>query len=191
MKVVAFCGSARKDGNTAMLLNTVFEPLAAAGIETELIELAGSNLKGCKACFVCMKNKDRKCAIKDDALNECIEKMAAADGILLGSPTYFADISTEMKALIDRSGMVSRANGDLYKRKPGAAVVAVRRAGAIHAFDSMNHFFMIGQMIVVGSSYWNIGIGREKKEVAGDQEGMATMRRLGENMAWLLQRING
>lgn len=173
-----------------MLLNTVFEPLNETGIETELVELAGSNLRGCKACFVCMKKKNQQCAIRDDMLNECIEKMVKADGILLGSPTYFADVSTEMKALIDRCGMVSRANGDLYKRKPGAAVVAVRRAGGIHAFDSMNHFFLISQMIVVGSSYWNIGIGREKKEVGGDQEGMATMRQLGENMAWLLKRIN-
>ena len=191
MKVVAFCGSARKDGNTALLLKTVLEPLEDASIETEMIELAGSNLRGCKACFVCMKKKNRRCAIEDDLVNDCIEKMAGADGILLGSPTYFADISTEMKALIDRCGMVGRANGDLYARKPGAAVVAVRRAGAIHAFDAMNHFFLIGQMIIVGSSYWNIGIGREKGEVAGDAEGMATMQKLGENMAWLLQKING
>ena len=165
MKVVAFCASARKDGNTKLLLETVLEPLRQSGAETELVELAGSNLKGCMACFVCIKKKDGSCVIKDDMLNECVEKMARADAIILGSPTYFADVSTEMKALIDRSGMVGRANGDLYKRKIGAAVVAVRRAGAIHAFDTMNHFFQIGQMIIVGSSYWNIGIGREKGEV--------------------------
>lgn len=190
MKVVAFCGSARKEGNTSLLLHTVLEPLQEAGLETELVELAGTNPKGCRGCFVCIKKKDGSCVIKDDIVNDCIEKMVSADGILLGSPTYFADVSTEMKALIDRSGMVGRANGDLYKRKPGAAVVAVRRAGGIHAFDSMNHFFLIAQMIVVGSSYWNIGIGREKGEVAGDEEGMKTMRQLGENMAWLLKRIN-
>lgn len=189
MKVVAFCGSARRKGNTALMLNTVLEPLSEAGAETELVELAGSEIKGCKACMVCYKEKDGTCAIKDDMMNDCIEKMQEADGIILGSPTYFADVSTEMKALIDRCGMVSRANGDLYKRKIGAAVAVNRRAGAIHAFDSMNHFFLIGQMIVVGSSYWNIGIGREKGEVAGDEEGMATMRQLGENMAWLLKKI--
>ena len=189
MKVVAFCGSARKSGNTALLLNTVLEPLKEAGVETELVELAGTNPKGCQACYVCIKKKDGTCAIKDDIVNDCIGKMASADGILLGSPTYFADLSTEMKALIDRSGMVGRANGDLYKRKPGAAVVAVRRAGAIHAFDSMNHFFLIGQMIIVGSSYWNIGFGRNKGEVAGDEEGMKTMQQLGENMAWLLEKL--
>lgn len=190
MNVVAFCGSARKKGNTYQLLETVLEPLEEAGIGTELVELAGTGLKGCRACFVCMKKKDRSCAIKDDLVNECIQKMAAADAIILGSPTYFADVSTEMKALIDRSGMVGRANGDLYKRKPGAAVVAVRRAGSIHAFDTMNHFFQISQMIIVGSSYWNIGIGREKGEVANDEEGMKTMRQLGENMRWLLEKIS-
>ncbi|MGI9538423.1 MAG: flavodoxin family protein [Desulfocapsaceae bacterium] len=190
MNVVAFCASARKNGNTKMLLETVLEPLKEAGAETELVELAGSNLKGCKACFVCIKEKDGSCVIKDDMLNECVEKMVKADAIILGSPTYFADVSTEMKALIDRSGMVGRANGDLYKRKLGAAVVAVRRAGSIHAFDTMNHFFQISQMIIVGSSYWNIGIGREKGEVSSDEEGMKTMRQLGENMTWLLQKIS-
>lgn len=190
MNVTAFCGSARKNGNTKLLLETVLEPLKEAGAETELVELSGSNLKGCKACFVCIKKKDGSCVVKDDMLNECVEKMARADAIILGSPTYFADVSTEMKALIDRSGMVGRANGDLYKRKLGAAVVAVRRAGSIHAFDTMNHFFQISQMIIVGSSYWNIGIGREKGEVASDAEGMKTMRQLGENMSWLLQKIS-
>ena len=189
MNVVAFNASARKNGNTRLLLEEVLKPLQAAGAETELIELAGSNLKGCRACFVCFKKKDGTCAVKDDILNDCVDKMAKADAILLGSPTYFADVSTEMKALIDRSGMVGRANGDLYKRKLGAAVVAVRRAGAIHAFDTMNHFFQISQMIIVGSSYWNIGIGREKGEAAGDDEGIRTMTQLGENLAWLLDKV--
>jgi len=189
MKVLAISASARKNGNTKILLETVLTPLREAGARAELIELAGTNPKGCKACFVCIKKKDGTCAIKDDIVNECVEKMTSADAILLGSPTYFADVSTEMKAVIDRCGMVGRANGDLYKRKLGAAVVAVRRAGSIHAFDTMNHFFQISQMIIVGSSYWNIGIGREKGEVTGDDEGMKTMRNLGENMAWLLQKI--
>ncbi len=189
MNVVAFCGSARKNGNTALLLNTVLEPLRQAGVETELVELAGSKIRGCKACMVCFKEQDGTCAIKGDMVNECIAKMRKADGIILGSPTYFADVSTEMKALIDRSGMVGRANGNMYRRKIGASVVAVRRAGGIHAFDTMNHFFLIEQMVVVGSSYWNIGMGREKGEVAGDEEGMATMKQLGENMAWLLKKI--
>lgn len=189
MKAVAFCGSARKNGNTALLLNTVLEPLKALGVETELVELAGRDISGCKACMGCFKEKDHRCVFDNDIVNECIEKMIAADVILLGSPTYFANVSSEMKALIDRSGLVSRANGNMLKRKLGAGIVAVRRAGAIHAFDSLNHFFLIGEMIVVGSSYWNIGIGREKGEVAGDEEGMGGMKALGENIGWLLKKL--
>ena len=190
MKVVAFNGSARKDGNTAILLGYVFRELEREGIETEMVPLSGSKIRGCTACMQCFENKDRCCSVKDDAINEYIEKMLAADGILLGSPTYFANVSTEMKALIDRAGMVSRANSDMLARKVGAAVVAVRRAGSIHVFNSMNHFFFIGQMVVPGSSYWNLGIGRQKGEVEQDDEGIETMKNLGRNMAWLLKKIN-
>lgn len=191
MKVLAINGSARKDGNTAQLIAYVFEELNKEGIKTELIQLAGEHPHGCIACYQCFKRKDRRCAVKEDCINGCIEKMEAADGIILASPTYFADLSTELKAVIDRTGMVARANGDMYRRKVGAAVVARRRGGAIHVFDSINHFFTIGQMIIVGSSYWNIGVGRDKGEVAGDKEGVETMRTLGKNMAWLLKKING
>ncbi len=190
MKVVAFNGSARKDGNTAILINHVFSELAKEGIGTELIQLAGSGIHGCIACMKCFKNKDQRCSVKDDVANECIEKMLGADGIILGSPTYFANVSTEMKALIDRAGMVSRANSDMLRRKVGAAVVAARRAGAIHVFNSINHFFFIGQMIVPGSSYWNLGMGREKGEVSKDEEGIQTMKNLGRNMAWLLKKLH-
>ena len=190
MKVVAFNGSARKDGNTAILIRKVFSELEAEGIETELVQLAGKTIKGCTACGKCFKNQDGKCAVDDDMANECIEKMTQADGIILGSPTYFSDVTTEMKALIDRAGYVARANAFMFRRKVGASVVAVRRAGGIHTFDSMNHFFLIGQMIVVGSSYWNIGIGRAKGDVEQDEEGLETMQTLGQNMAWLLKRIN-
>jgi multimeric flavodoxin WrbA len=187
--VVAFNGSARKDGNTSILIGRVFEELEREGIATEAVSLAGSKLKGCIACFKCWERKDRRCAVKDDALNECLEKMDGADGIILGSPTYFADLSTETKALVDRCGMVSRANGDMLRRKVGAAVVAVRRGGAVHVFDSLNHFFLIGQMVVPGSIYWNMGVGLQKGDVLKDEEGLETMRVLGENMAWLLKRL--
>lgn len=173
-----------------MLVNYVFDELQKEGIETELVQLAGKHPHGCIACYQCFEKKNRRCAVKNDCMNECIEKMETADGIILASPTYFADVSTEMKALIDRCGMTSRANGDMYKRKVGAAVVAHRRGGAIHVFDTINHFFTIGQMIIVGSSYWNFGVGREKGEVAEDQEGVNTMRVLGRNMAWLLKKTN-
>ncbi len=189
MKVVAFNGSARKKGNTEALIRRVFEEFEKEGIETELVQLSGKTLRGCIACMQCFENKDQRCAVSDDDMNFCIGKMHEADGIILGSPTYFADVSAEMKALIDRAGMVAIANDYMFKRKPGAAVVAVRRAGSIHAFDTMNHFFTIGQMIIPGSSYWNMGFGLEKEEVKSDKEGMETMRQLGENMAWLMKKI--
>ncbi|MDY6857372.1 MAG: flavodoxin family protein [Thermodesulfobacteriota bacterium] len=191
MKVVAFNGSPRKDGNTTILINHVLAELKREGIETELVQLAGKNIHGCIACFKCLANKDQRCSIKDDILNECIEKMLGAQGILLGSPTYFSDVTGEMKALIDRSGMVAKVNGDMFQRKVGAAVIAVRRAGSIHAFDSINHFFFISQMVVPGSNYWNMGIGLDKGEVEKDEEGIETMRVLGQNMAWLLEKICG
>jgi multimeric flavodoxin WrbA len=188
MKVIAFNGSARKDGNTAILIREVFAELDAEGIETEMIQLAGKTIHGCTACRKCFENKNQRCAIDNDFANECIGKMLEADGIILASPTYFADVTTEMKALIDRAGYVARANPDMLKRKVGAAVVAVRRAGSIHTFDSINHFFLISQMIVPGSSYWNLGIGRAIGDVEQDKEGMETMRTLGRNMAWLLKK---
>jgi multimeric flavodoxin WrbA len=191
MKVIAFNGSARKEGNTAILLNLVLDELKAEGIETELYSLAGKPVQGCIACFKCFEKKDQRCNVEKDIINECIQKMVEADGILLGSPTYFADVSASMKALIERCGMVGRANQDLYKRKVGAAVVAVRRAGAIHVFNSLNYFFSINEMIIPGSSYWNIGIGRQPGEVSADVEGVQTMKNLGKNMAWLLKKVNG
>jgi len=190
MKVVAFNGSARKDGNTAILLNRVLEELVGEGIETELIQFAGEPIAGCIACYKCQKNKDLRCAVNTDKVNDYLAKMQQADGILLGSPTYIADITTSMKAFIERITIVSRANGDMLKRKMGAAVVAVRRAGAIHAFSSLNDFFLINQMIIPGSSYWNIGIGRNPGEVKNDNEGLQTMKTLGQNMAWLLKKIH-
>jgi multimeric flavodoxin WrbA len=189
MKVVAFNGSARRGGNTAILLGYVLGELAQEGIETELVELAGATIHGCLACRKCSVRKDRRCSQTGDMGNVYIDKMAAADGILLGSPTYVADITPEIKALIDRACRVSRANGSMFRRKVGAAVVAVRRAGAIHAFDALNHFFLISEMIIPGSSYWNIGIGREPGDVERDEEGIQTMKTLGQNMAWLLKKV--
>jgi multimeric flavodoxin WrbA len=194
MKVVAFNGSARKDGNTAILVNQAFAELEKEGIETELVQFSGEVIRGCTACYKCFGTKDRRCAVSTDSgdiINSCLEKIAAADGIIVASPTYFADVSAETKAFIDRAGMVGRANPELYRRKVGAAVVAARRAGAIHVFDTINHFFLISEMIIVGSSYWNIGVGRNAGEVEQDEEGLKTMACLGQNMAWLLQKLQG
>ena len=191
MKVIAFNGSARPRGNTAIMLNVALYELKSEGIETEIVSLAGKVILGCRACYKCYETVDGHCVVAGDVVNECIDKMRAADGILLGSPTYFADLTAGMKALIERSGMTARANKNMFQRKVGAGVVAVRRGGAIHTFDSLNHFFLISQMVVVGSIYWNIGIGREPGEVEKDEEGIETMKVLGRNMAWLLKKIEG
>jgi len=189
MKVVAFNGSPRKEGNTFLSIKTVFEEIEKEGITTEIIQLGSSNIKGCRACFKCFENKDMRCVQKDD-LNGFIEKMREADGIIIGSPTYFSNVSTEVKALIDRAGLVARANGHLFMRKVGAAVVAARRAGATHVYSSINFFFGISNMIIPGASYWNLAYGRNPGEVLNDQEGMATFRDLGRNMAWLLKKLH-
>jgi multimeric flavodoxin WrbA len=191
MKVAAFNGSPKRDGNTARMLRYALEELEIAGVETELVQVGGRPLRGCLACGKCFERKDRRCVNSRDAMNGFIETMIGADGILLGSPTYFSDVSSEMKALIDRAGYVTRANGNLLRRKVGAGVAVHRRAGAMHVFDTLNHFFLIGEMVVVGSSYWNIGVGLAPGDVDADTEGVETMRTLGRNMAWTLERLAG
>nr|MBD3621014.1 flavodoxin family protein [Sunxiuqinia sp.] len=189
MKVLAINASPRKNGNTKLLIERVFQPLQAAGIETELYQLGGKQVHGCTACGKCREIKNGRCHIKNDAINECIEKMLEADGILLGSPVYFADVNTEMKALIDVAGYVTRGNGHLLKKKVGAGVLAVRRGGQLHAFTTLNNFFLISQMIIPGSSYWNFAIGGPQGAVLQDEEGLEIMDTLGENMAWLLKKL--
>ncbi len=190
MNVIAINGSPHENGNTAALLNLALAEISAQGIETRLLNLGTRPVRGCTACFGCFKNKNGRCALDDGPINDYLALMAKADGILLGSPTYFADLTAGMKAVIERCGMVARANPGLLTRKAGAAVVAVRRGGAMHVFHSINSFFLIGEMIVVGSSYWNIGVGREPGEVNNDAEGVATMKTLGRNMAWLLKKLH-
>lgn len=189
MKVLAINGSPRKNGNTALLIDAVLAELKKEGIETDHVHLGGKKIHGCTACMKCFGNQDKHCAIDNDILNEIVDKMIEADGIVIGSPTYFANVSAEIKALIDRAGLVAIANGYMLKRKVGAAVVAVRRAGATNTFDAINKFYFINQLIVPGSVYWNLGIGLGEGEAKDDGEGMNTMKVLGENMAWLLKKI--
>lgn len=191
MKVVAINGSGRKDGNTYLMLKTVLDELQAEGIETELLQLADRPpLQGCIACYQCAQRKNMKCAIETDPLNEYFAKIQSADGLLLGSPVYFSDITAGMKALIERCGFVARANGNVLQRKVGAGVLAVRRAGSNHALASLNYLFLISEMIIPGSSYWNMALGGKPGDVLNDAEGMATMKTLGTNMAWLLKKIS-
>jgi multimeric flavodoxin WrbA len=185
MKAIAINGSPRKGGNTEILLRRVLQPLTAAQWETEFIQLGGTPIRGCRACYQCFKTTDSRCGQKDDGFNGCMEKMIEADAIILGSPTYFTDVSSEMKALIDRAGLVAVANGGLFRKKIGAAVVAVRRGGGTHAFDTMNHLFLMSGAIVPGSTYWNLGFGLDRGEVAKDEEALRNMDDLGQTIAWL------
>jgi multimeric flavodoxin WrbA len=189
MKVVAINGSPRKGGNPEVLLKAALEPLAQAGWDTELVRIGGKDIHGCRACFKCWETQDRRCVFGKDAFNAVFEKVLGADALILGSPTYFADVSAEMKAFIDRAGFVSMANGCLLAGKIGAAVVAVRRAGATHVFDTMNHLFQISQMVLPGSTYWNMGYGLEPGTVAADAEALRNMNQLGKAMGWLGQAI--
>jgi len=191
MKVVAFNGSPRGDSNTAILVRHVFAELNKEGIETEALSLGGKPLRGCLGCYKCYINQNRQCVQTKDALNAYVQKMGEADGIILASPVYVASVPSEMKALIDRAVMVNKANGGFLRRKVGVAVVAVRRGGMITALDTMNHFFLLSEMIVPGSSYWNFAFGLEKGDVDKDQEGILTMQVLGQNMAWLMKKAHG
>lgn len=190
MKVTAFNGSPREDGNTSILIEKVFSILEKEGIECEEIQIGGRTVHGCTACMQCFENQDMKCIIDEDIVNDCIQRMDQSDGIIIGSPTYYSDLTPEVKGLIDRAGYVSSANDDFLERKIGTGVVSERRAGAIHVLDSINHFFLINQMMIPGSSYWNLGKGRDKGEVKNDHEAIKTMKDLAKNFSWLLKNLN-
>lgn len=189
MKVLAINSSARKDGNTAFLINTVFEELNKEGIETEMIQLSGKIMEPCKACWACGGKKN--CVYKKDPFQEIFEKMTQADGIILGSPVYTANMSANMQALLERASVVTDMNRseNLFAHKVGAVVTAARRGGALSTLDSMNHFFMLQNMFVVGSSYWPMAYGQMPGDVQSDEEGLETMRNLGRNMAYLLKAL--
>ncbi len=189
MYAVAINGSPRKGGNTETLLKEVLGQLDDAGWETELVKVGGTAIRGCIACEKCFENKDNACSVKKDKFNEIFAKMLKADAMILGSPTYFAAVSADLKALIERAGYVAYANDHAFAGKIGAAVVAVRRGGATHTFDTINHMFQMSRMILPGSTYWNIGFGLGKGEVREDQEGLANMRHIGKCIDWLCKCI--
>jgi len=188
MKVIGLCGSARKEGNTALIMRSVFQELEKRGIEVELIELYNKDIDYCKGCFAC-KGK-RNCVFQKDDFNEILNKIITADGILLGSPVYSADVSAKMKTFLDRAGVVVATNPHLLQHKVGASVSAVRRAGGLQAVDAMNHFLLNKEILVVGSTYWNMVYGFNIGEALQDEEGMRNMQNLGQNMAWLLNLIS-
>lgn len=189
MKVLGINSSARKDGNTAILMGEVFEALNKEGIETEMIQLSGKIIEPCKACWAC--GGRRNCVHKKDQFQDIFEKMMQADGIILGSPVYTANISANMQALLERASVVTDMNRkeNLFQYKVGAAITAARRGGALNALDAMNHFFMLQNMFIVGSTYWPMAYGQMPGDVQKDEEGLATMSNLGQNMAYLLKAL--
>ncbi|MGW8193461.1 MAG: flavodoxin family protein [Desulforhopalus sp.] len=189
MYALAVCGSPRQGGNTETLLKEVLGELVNGGWETEFVKVGGTSIRGCLACQKCFESKDNRCAIEKDKFNDIFAKLLKADAMILGSPTYFAAISADLKALVERAGFVAYANNNAFSGKIGAAVVAVRRGGATHAFDTINHMFQMSRMIVPGSTYWNMGIGLGEGEVRDDQEGITNMRHLGKTIDWLAKAI--
>lgn len=189
MKAIGFNGSPRRRGNTYHALKLVLGEVGSAGIETEIVQVGGLNLHGCQACMKCAEEQDMKCHGWDDDMNPLIAKMVEADIIVIGSPTYFSSMTAETKALIDRAGFVAGRNGNPLRRRIGAAVVAVRRGGANVVFAEINYFFLIKEMIVPGSDYWNFGIGRGPGKILEDEEGVQTFKTLGKNIAWLAQKL--
>lgn len=190
MKIIAFNGSPRKGGNTEQLIEEVFKPIREAGIETEIVQLGGELLRGCASCYTCFKTKDGKCVIKTDKMNEFISKVHQADAIILASPTYYGSASAEMKAFMDRLGLTSIGQGRTLTRKVGAAVISVRRGGAVPVFDELNRFMLGSGMIVPGSTYWNFGIGEMPGEIYSDAEGLRNMKDLGVQLSWLMKLVH-
>ena len=183
MKALAINGSSRKDGNTADMLNVVLAELGKEGYETEHVQLAGSTVNACKACFGCAGRGN--CVFGNDIFQELYDKMVKADAIILGSSTYSADVSSTLKAVIERASVVSDTNPGMFRHKVGGAVAVARRAGAMNAIDTINHFFLNKEMFVAGSTYWNIAYGRLPGEAMKDEEAVANMKNLGQNIAWL------
>ncbi len=189
MKALLINGSPRRNGNTDMMLDALREHLEHGGVDVERYQLGGVAVRGCAACGLCGKRQDGKCAIDDDVINEVIQKIMESNAVVIGSPTYFGNVTTEIKALIDRAGLVGMVNRRMFRRKIGAAVVAVRRAGSVEAFHAINNFFHLNQFIIPGSGYWTVGYGLRPGEVAGDAEAMSTIGALAANMIWLGDKI--
>jgi len=190
MKVLGISGSPRTGGNTELLVQTALQELRAEGIETEYVSLAGHQILPCTACGDCSHVERPMCTLGDAGFEGMIERFQEADGILVGSPVYFGSATPETMALLDRVGLVSLRNGRFLRRKVGAAIAVARRAGQNFTFAQLNYFFLINEMIIPGSTYWNVAIGRDKGEVAKDEEGMQTIRNLAHNMAFLLRKLH-
>jgi multimeric flavodoxin WrbA len=190
LSALAISGSPRANGNTTILLNRCLERLTAQGIRGELVSLAGKTIRGCHACGACTETRDGTClGTTDDDFQACFEKMLKADIIVVGSPVYFGSATPELIALLDRAGYVSRANGNLLSRKLGGPIAVARRAGHNFTFAQLLFWYMINDMIVPGSTYWNVALAREAGAVINDLEAMVTIDRFADNLAWLAGKV--
>ena len=190
MKVVAINGSPKKEGNTYHAIKLVTEQLEIQNIEIEIIHIGNKVIRGCMGCGQCAKQKNEKCIYSNDEVNECIQKMKTADGIILGSPVYFSGITGTMKSFLDRAFYVAGSNDNLFRYKVGVSVIADRRAGAVVAYSQLNNYINYAEMFMPSSNYWNVTFGTMPGEVLQDNEGVQTMRILGKNMAWLMKSID-
>lgn len=189
MKMIAFNGSPNKEGNTFHAIKMVAAELGREGIETEIIQVGNQTVSGCTACGQCIKNKNEQCVLPGDKVNEWIQKMKHADGILLGSPVHFSAIGGTMKSFLDRAFFVAGVNNSMLRHKVGASVVAVRRSGGLPAFNQLNNFLCYAEMLIPTSNYWNVIHGFRPGEVTQDAEGVQIMRVLGKNMAYLMKLV--
>ncbi|MDR2292466.1 MAG: flavodoxin family protein [Prevotellaceae bacterium] len=187
MKVVAIQGSPRKNGNTFFALTVIKNILVEEGIDFEIIDIGGKHIRGCTACEKCYENRDGKCAVTNDAVNDTVAKMKTADGIIIASPVYYSGIAGTMKCFLDRAFYVAEVNGGWFRHKVGASVVAVRRTGGSMTFNSLNHYLGIAEMLIPASNYWNVIHGLLPGDAAKDKEGIQIMQMLAKNMAWLLK----
>jgi len=189
MKAVAFNGSPNKEGNTCRAMRIVADELEKEGIETRVIHVGNKLVRGCIACYECIKNKNEQCAIQGDEVNEWIQEMKYADGIILGSPVHYAAVGGTMKSFLDRAFFVTSINSGMLRHKVGASVVAVRRSGGLPAFEQLNNYLFYSEMFIATSNYWNVIHGLLPGEALRDEEGVQIMRVLGKNMAWLLKLV--
>ena len=189
MKTVAFNGSPKKEGNTFHAIKMVTGELEKEGIETDIIHVGNKTIRGCVACGQCRENKDERCVLPGDDVNEWIQQMKHADGIILGSPVHYAAMAGTMKSFLDRAFYVSGANGGMMRHKVGASVVAVRRSGGLPAFNQLNNFLCYAEMLMPTSNYWNVIHGTSPGEAKQDAEGVQIMQVLGKNMAWLMKLV--
>ena len=189
MKVIAINGSPRADGNTYTAIRLVAEELAEQGIETEVLHIGNQEIQGCTACGGCIRNRDERCVLKGESVNDAIQKMKGADGILIASPVHYSAVAGTMKSFLDRVFYVGGVNGGLFRHKVGASLVAVRRSGGLPAFDQLNNFLLYAEMLIPASHYWNVIHGARPGEVLQDAEGVQIMRVLGRNMAWLMKLV--